>query len=346
MRRALWIVAGLATAAVLYVAASLVLPILIAALLALLLAPLVTRLTALRVPQHIGAAIVVVLAVAVVAGMAAALAAPVERWINAGPQELRRLENKVAVLLRPVLAVKQATERVTAITQNDGAPGATQKPREVTVERSNVGTYLNLTVTGLITVLATTVLVYFLLASGDLFLRKTVRILPRLRDKIRAIDIAREIQVEIGRYFGAVTLVAIGLGISTAIAMWLLDMPTPVLWGVIVGALNFVPYLGPLISTVLLAAVALVTFDTPLQIIAPPAVYLALNFVEDQLVMPVVLGRRLVMNPVMIFVWVLVCTWMWGMAGIVLAVPLLVAVRICTEHLPVLAPVAELLARD
>jgi predicted PurR-regulated permease PerM len=189
-------------------------------------------------------------------------------------------------------------------------------------------------------------LVYFLLASGDLFLRKMVRIIPRLPDKIRAAEIAREIQREVGRYFATVTLINIGLGIATAVLMWLLGMPTPLLWGVVVAALNFLPYLGALISTVTLGLVALLTFDSPLQALAPPAAFLVLNFVEDQLVLPYVLGRRFAVNPVLIFLWVLVCTWVWGVAGVLLAVPLLVAVRICAERVPAMAPVAAMIARD
>src|SRR5690606_23547418 len=123
--------------------------------------------------------------------------------------------------------------------------------------------------------------------------------------------IAHTIQREVGRYFATITLINTGLGIATGIGMWALGMPTPILWGVAVALLNFLPYIGPLIATVMLAAVGLLTFDSVWGMLAPPALFLALNFIEDHLVLPFLLGRSLRLNPVVIFMWVLVWAWMW-----------------------------------
>jgi len=95
----------------------------------------------------------------------------------------------------------------------------------------------------------------------------------------------------------------------------------------------------------MLTAVGLLTFDTPWAILAPPAAFLLLNFIEDQLILPFLLGRSLSLNPVVIFVWVLICAWMWGIGGLLLAVPLLVALRICAERIPRLKPLAIVLSR-
>jgi predicted PurR-regulated permease PerM len=335
----------LAVAFTLHFAASLLLPILLAATLALLLTPLVEALTRLRIPQAVAAGVVVLLVLAALGALVAQLAGPAQRWIDSAPAELRKIESRLRAIKRPVEAVKEAADRVAEIaTVGEEKP----KPAAVAVEGRGAGAVQLLSVTQVtvVTTLTIVLLVFFLLAAGDLFLRKLVRILPRLRDKIRAVEIAREVQREIGRYFATVTLVNIGLGTATGIAMWLLGMPTPLLWGVAVAALNFLPYLGPLAAIVMLTAVALVTFDNVWQALAPPAAFLALNLIEDQLVLPFVLGRSLALNPVVIFLWVLVWTWMWGVAGILLAVPLLVAVRICTERVPALAPLGALLARE
>src|SRR5690606_41668979 len=122
-------------------------------------------------------------------------------------------------------------------------------------------------------------------------------------------------------------------------------MAAPILWRVAVALLHFLHYLGATVATVMLAAVGLLTFDPPWGMLAPPAAFLALNFIKDQLIMPFLLGKSLRLNPVVIFLWVLICAWVWGIGGLLLAVPLLVAIRICAERLPKLRPLAVVLSR-
>lgn len=114
----------------------------------------------------------------------------------------------------------------------------------------------------------------------------------------------------------------------------------------VVALLNFVPYIGPIVGFALIALVSLITFDHVAQILAPPLAFLVLHVVDGQLLQPFVFGKRLAMNPVIVFLWMLAWSWMWGLGGILLAVPLLVALRICAGHVDCLAPVATWLARD
>jgi predicted PurR-regulated permease PerM len=340
IRRGLWSLVLIALGFTLYLMASLLLPIMVAGTLALLLSPAVRALERFSLPAPVSAGIVMLVVLGALGALAFNVAAPIQRWIDSAPAEMRKLEQKIAVLMRPVEAVREATEKVSEIAKNDTKP----KPREVVVEQRPAA-MLDMTMDTLITVLSTVMLLYFLLASGDLLLRKLVQVTPDREGKIRMIGILRTIQREIGHYFATITLVNIGLGAATGLAMWALGMPTPAVWGVAIALLNFLPYIGPLLFTALLSAVALLTFDTPLAILAPPAAFLVLNFIEDQLVLPFVLGRRLSIHPVVIFVWVLFWAWMWGIGGLLLAVPLLVAVRICAERVPVLNPLALVLTR-
>ena len=342
IRHALWALVLLAIGFTLYVTASLLLPIVVAATLALLLSPAVTALNRLNLPQPLSAGIVMLLVLLSLGALALNIAPPLQRWIETSPQQLRKLEYKLSAVMRPVEAVREATEKVSEIAANDTKP----KPREVVLERRPASSVINMTVDTLVTALSTIMLVYFLLACGDVVMRKLVMVTPDREDKLRMIEIARTIQREVGRYFGTITLVNIGLGVATGLAMWVLDMPTPVVWGAAIALLNFLPYLGPMIATVLLAAVGLLTFDTPWTILAPPAAFLLLNFIEDQLILPFLLGRSLSLNPVVIFVWVLVWAWMWGIGGLLLAVPLLVALRICAERVPRLKPLSVVLSRN
>jgi predicted PurR-regulated permease PerM len=325
----------------LYLTASFVLPIVVATMLALLLAPAVNALARLHVPHPVGAGLLLLTLLGTLGALGVQLAAPVQRWIDTAPEQLRRLETRIDGLMRPVEAMREATEKVGEIAKPDSA---TAQPREVIVAKSGASA-IDVTLDTMVTILSTIMLLYFLLASGDLLLRKLVAVTPDREDKLRMVDILRAIQREIGRYFATITLVNVGLGTATGLALWALDMPTPLVWGVAVALLNFLPYIGPLIATVLLTAVSLLTFDSAFDILAPPAAFLLLNFLEDQLLLPFLFGRRFSINPVVIFVWVLFWAWMWGVGGLLLAVPMLVAVRICAERIPRLQPLAVILSR-
>jgi predicted PurR-regulated permease PerM len=341
MRFALWTMALIALGFTLYLAASLLLPIMVAAMLALLLSPPVSALTRLGLPQALAAGIVVLLVLGALAGITLKIAGPVQDWIETAPQKLRRLEHRIDGLMRPVAAVREASETVSEITGDSEA----SKPRTVVVDRSGVSSLLDVTVNTLVTVLSTLMLIYFLLACGDGLLRKLVMATPEREDKLRLLEILRTIQREVGRYFATVTLVNMCLGIATGLAMWALGMPTPAVWGVAVALLNFLPYIGALTSVAMLCAVGMLTFDTVGAMLAPAITFMVLNFIEDNLIVPFVLGRSLALNPVVIFTWVLIWAWLWGIGGLLLAVPLLVAVRICAERVPKLKPLAIVLSR-
>jgi predicted PurR-regulated permease PerM len=197
----------------------------------------------------------------------------------------------------------------------------------------------------LASIVSAVVLLYFLLASGDVFLRKLVRVLPGLRDRILAVEISRSIQADIGRYFATTTLINLGLGFLTATAMWLLSMPSPLLLGTIAAVLNFLPYIGSAMTLVAIVLVAAISFDTFWQIALPPLTYLALTAIEGQLVQPMLLGQRLSLSPVVLFVWMMIWGWLWGVAGLILAVPMLVALKICADRLDALSAVAEFIKR-
>ena len=155
----------------------------------------------------------------------------------------------------------------------------------------------------------------FLLASGDFFLRKLIKVLPTLSDKKRALTITNTMQREISRYFLTVTLINAGLGLAVGTALYFIGMPTPYLWGAMAFALNFIPYLGALVGIVLTAAVALVSFDSIGQALLAPAAYLALATLEGNFITPTIMGKRFTLNPVVVFIWLIFWGWLWGVIG-------------------------------
>jgi predicted PurR-regulated permease PerM len=191
--------------------------------------------------------------------------------------------------------------------------------------------------------LETLVLLYFLLASGDLFLQKLTKMLPEFKDKKKAVAIARETETSISMYLSTVALINVLEGGVVTLVMWALGMPNPVLWGVLVLFLEFVPYLGALVMVGVLTLAALSTFDNVPHIIAVPASYLAINLIQAYVVTPLLLGRRLTLNPVAILIGLILWWEVWGVAGAFIAVPLLATLKILCDHIETLAPVGEFL---
>lgn len=333
--------ATLATVAALWAAKALLMPIAFAVLLTLILTPVVGFIARFHVPRWLGAAIVVLLALAGVAAAASQLTAPAERWLNPRSPEWRKLETQIRALKQPLEKLQGAQDRVADIAEPSGKP----RPREVVVEKRDVMMTLSDFQAIALGTVSTVVLVFFLLASDDLFLRKLIRVLPTLEDKKTAVGIARTIQSEIGRYFMTVAMSNAGLGVVTAAAMSLIGMPSPVFWGAVVALLNFIPYLGAAVSLILLTAAAVVSLDG-WSIAAVPATFLVLTTLEGQVIQPLIVGRRMELNVVVTFLSIMFGGWIWGLGGLFIAVPTLVVLKICADHIAAFATVGEFISRE
>ena len=188
----------------------------------------------------------------------------------------------------------------------------------------------------------TLVLLYLLLASGDMFLQKLVHVMPTMSDKKRAVEISHEVQQNISKYLFSVSAINLGLGFVVSGGLYFMGVPKAFMWGMLVAVLNFVPYFGPVAGIILLATVGLLTFDTLWKGLLPPAWYLLLHLLEANFVTPMLLGRRFTLNPVVIFVFLIFCTWLWGVPGTLLSVPILVAIKIICDRVPSLSAISEL----
>lgn len=327
--------------AALWAAKGLLMPIAFAVLLTLLLAPVVSFVARFQVPRWLASVFVVSLSLALVAVAASQLSVPAERWLNPRSPEWRKLESQIRALKLPLERIQGAQDRVADIAEPAGKP----KPREVVVEKRDVMTTLGEFQAIALGAVSTVVLMFFLLASDDFFLRKLIRVLPTLEDKKTAVGIARTIQSEIGRYFATVAMSNVGLAAATAAVMAVIGMPSPVFWGAVVGLLNFVPYLGAAVSLVLLTAAAVVSLDG-WSIIAVPASLLLLTTLEGQIIQPLLVGRRLKFNVVVTFLAVVFGGWLWGLGGLFIAVPTLVVLKICADHIEALGTIGEFISRD
>ncbi|MEQ8498363.1 MAG: AI-2E family transporter [Sneathiellaceae bacterium] len=317
------------------------LPIVLAVLFGLVLRPIVRGLAKRHVPPGLSAAVLVLGLVLGGGAGAYYLSGPVTEWIDSAPQIGRELKWKLSDLRESVEAVKRASEEV------EEAAGGTDDPRVQQVIMKEPG-LLSRMATGLPAVVAEAVLcvvlLLFLLSSGDMFLEKMVRVLPTMRDKVQMLRIARDVEGEISHYLLTVTAINFCLGCAIAAGMAVIGMPNPYLWGLAAALLNFLPYLGSIVGIVMVTAVALVSYQSLASAALAPAIYLALTSLEGQVVTPLILGRRLRLNPIAIFIAVAFWAFLWGIAGAFIAVPLLIIAKVVSDHSRTLAPLSEFLS--
>jgi predicted PurR-regulated permease PerM len=324
----------------LYLARSFILPIVLAVLLNFLLSPVVRGLHKLHIPNALGAGLVVLGLVGGVAWGVYELSGPAYQWAQEAPRSLRKIERRLREFKKPVQTMSQATEQVEKITTVGGG----RTPQRIEVQTETLGERMFSQATEIVaggTVML--ILLFFLLASGDLFLRKLIRVLPSLADKRRAVEIARQIESDISAYLVTITCINIALGLATWGLMTLLEVPNPLLWGVLATVTNFIPYLGAIVMIAILSAVGFLSFDELGRALLVPGAFIGLNLLESYLVTPLVLGRRLTLNPVVIFLGLTFWGWLWGIAGALIAVPIMAVLKIFCDHSERLAAIGEFL---
>jgi len=329
--------------AFLYFARPVVLPIFLACVAGMTLKPLIRWLSRCHIRPALSAAVVLCLFVATVGIGFFQLGRPAVAWVNEAPEHMAQLRLRVLKMFPRAARFNDAAAAV----NNLGATEEEQK-RTPTVEikTSRVpGTFLNWTGTFLAGVGETLVLLYLLLASGDMFLQKLVHVMPTLRDKKRAVEISHEIQQNISNYLFSVFLINIALGLVVSGGLYWLGVPNAFMWGMLAALLNFVPYFGPVAGVILLGIAGLLTFDTLWRGLLPPAWYLLLHLLEANFITPVLLGRRFTLNPVVIFVSLIFWTWLWGVPGALLSVPILVSIKVICDRVPAMSHVSELLSQ-
>jgi len=323
----------------LYLARSFFLPIVLAALLSFLLTPVVRGLKKLHIPGGVAAAIVVLGLLAALGLGIYELSGPAYEWAQQAPRTFRKLESKLEQLKKPVQTMSNATAQVEKITTVGNNPAPPTLVQQETLGEKLFSQTTDLLAGGAVML----IFLLFLLASGDLFLRKLIRVLPRIADKRTAVEIARRIEDDISTYLATVTMINGGLGLGTWGAMALLRVPNPLLWGVMAWAVNYIPYLGAMTMYAVLTMVGFLTFPSIGHALMVPGAFAVLNILEAYLVTPLVLGKRLTLNPVVVFLGLTFWGWIWGVAGAILAVPIMVVFKIFCDHSEPLAPVGEFL---
>jgi predicted PurR-regulated permease PerM len=319
---------ALAVLATVYVANSIVLPVVLAFVLQLILQPAVRLLERVHLPRAVGALFAILLVIGALVGFVAALSVPAATWAEKLPQGIPRLEAHLVVLKHPIEVLQKAIQQAEHVAD---APG---KKDSVSV-RGDLGLTAALFAgtRAILDGLFTTVLVlYFLLVSGDIFLRRIVEVLPNFGDKRQAVDISQQIEADISVYLLTITAMNAAVGVATAGAMYLCGLGDPVLWGATAFLLNYIPILGPLFGTVIFLLVGMLSFDSLWWALLPPALYFGIHLAEGETLTPMLLARRFTLNPVLVILSLVFWFWMWGVPGAILAVPMLAILKIVSDR--------------
>jgi predicted PurR-regulated permease PerM len=355
---AIVVLAAIAATAALYLGRDFFVPIALSLLFAVLLRPLVRRFEKARVPTPVGAAVVLTVVVGVLSISIGALTTPARQWIAEAPQRLRAAEGKLRKLREPFQKLSHAATQVegavtgTAQAESDSAKKSQTTPQSAPAAPSTGTSTLGSafmkafgTTTGLVLAAAQVLLLTFLLmASGDLFLEKLLRVLPHQGERAAAIKVTRDVEDAVSRYMVANVFINLGQGILVALAMALIGLPGPPLWGVLTFVCEFVPYIGAALMIFLLAVAGLASSDSVGHAVLAPLAYLFITTLQNNLVSPIAYGRRLRLNPVAVLVGVLFWWFLWGVPGAFLAVPLIATAKILGDHVRGLSAMGEFLA--
>jgi predicted PurR-regulated permease PerM len=324
-----------------YFMRSVLLPLILALLLSYLFRPIVRGLGKIGIAPSFGAALLLLTLVATLGYGISFLATPAAGWLEKAPYGLQQLQQKLLPLKQPMARVAEATGEIEKLASTGNEPTATTV--EVKQQRLTDVLY-GRTPEFLVSTVLLLILLYFLLAYDEVFLAKVIKLTPRLADKKRAVSIAHEIAAHVSRYLLTTTLINICLGIAVGTAVGLLGLRNPIMWGALVAVLNFVPYLGALTGIACMTIGAVLSFDSLGYALVFPAVYLVIATIEGNFVTPYVMGKSLTLNPVIILVSLTFWGFMWGIAGVILAVPILAAFKIFCAHIEPMEPLAEFLS--
>lgn len=339
-------------------AQSILIPFVLGILIAYALEPFVTWLARARVPRSLGAALVLILLVGVMGGAVYSLTDEVMQIVAQVPEAAHRIQQRVRVHRKDgngaLQQVQKAATSLEQTAQEASQPAQLDKPSpgitkvQVVEPAFKAGDYLYWGGMGLIGALGQFALilflVYFLLVTGDLYKRKIVKIAgPHLWQKKLTVQILDDINLQIASFMRVQVLTSVVVAVATMAALWYLGLNQWVVWGLAAGIFNSIPYLGPILVSGGLGVVALMQFDDVPRTIIVCVVTFAITSLEGFLLTPALMGRAARMNPVAIFVGLLFWSWIWGVWGAILAVPMLMMLKAVCDHIEELQPVGELL---
>lgn len=324
---------------VLYVAAEIVLPLILAIVLKLLLQPLVRLLEGFHIPRPIGAILSVLLVLLAFGGTISMLAGPAAAWAGKLPEAIPKVKESLRFLHGPIDAFQGMLKQVETM-----AGETASAPQAPAVRPASwLGALLSGSATATSGLFTTLLILFYMLVSGETFLRRVVEILPRFKDKRQAVELSLHIERDVSAYLLTVSCINLIVGCATGCVMWACGVANPVLWGAVAFVLNFVPILGPMVGIVVFLMASVLSLGVTWAAVLPVGLYFGIHVIEGEFATPMLLARRFTLNPVALVLSLIFWYWMWGVAGAILAVPLLAITKIVCDELRPLRAFGHLL---
>jgi predicted PurR-regulated permease PerM len=325
-----------------YVAHTALIPVALALLFGLLLSGPVEALHKRRVPRSVSAALILVLALSATVGIVAVMWTPAQAWFAKAPQTAAIVRKKI----KPVAIFMNHLEDLRKNAGNMAGQKPVNQPTpaapEATAE-SAPALIVDVGGPAIAGVLAFLIVTLFLLTGGPpMMARMTAAFVDNLNSSY-VLHLIEKVRAEVGHFYLTTTLINIGLGAATGAAMMAWGMPTPFLWGALAAVLNYIPYAGAISTLTVITLVAVVSFDTLGHALGVAGTYVVLATIEGQVAQPLLVGRRMEVNPLLIFLGLWFGGLFWGIAGIILATPTLVALKVIAENSKTGKPMMEFL---
>ena len=301
------------------------LPVTAALVVAIALVPMLEWFERRGVGPRIAAGLCVIIFLAAAAFAIASIVLPAIEWVAMVPERIDR----VRVTLAPLLDLYNNLEKFIDKTVSQIAASTDGGGREVRIATPN-------SMLGIITASAphaaiqlffALLVIYFFLSGWTSMRRRTIKSRGSFEGAMTTARVIQEVVEATSTYIGTITVINVTLGALTALILWGLGMPSPLMWGGIVAVLNYIPYLGPIAAALLLALGGLMTFADPWAALLPPAIFVGLHMIEANVLTPLIVGRKLTINPLLILVSLSFWAWVWGTTGALLAVPLLIILK-------------------
>jgi len=322
----------IALLSVAYVASDIVLPIVLAFVLNLLFQPGMRLLGRLHVPRGLAALLLILAVFGIIVGLGAAMSHPAASWAQKLPGGIGQLEEKLKFLSQPIQTLQTFLHQFDSSDQAKGLTGPSISEMLLKGTQHFAGGFFE-----------TILILFFLLLSGDTFLRRLVEIVPTFSDKRRVVALSQQIENNVSAYLVTITLMNAAVGAATGVAMWASGLDDPLLWAGVAFMLNYVPIIGPFAGVVIFFFAGLLTLDPLWRAFLPAGLYLVIHLIEGEMVTPMLLARRFTLNPVLVIISLIFWFWMWGVPGAVLAVPMLAIAKIVCDGIKPLAAIGHFL---
>lgn len=317
---------------IIYFAKLILLPILVAGFIALFASPLVRTLEGFRIPKPAASLLLEAALIAALIYIFSLLFEPAMRWLETAPVIGDRLAS----------GVQQVSSNLgVGTTAGAQQASAIEQAMDSTMVRL-ASTFAQTTLLFTIQTFAVIIMIYFFLVYGDDLMRNIVRAQQTFSDKKMTVIMFQVIRDDVSMYILWVSIINVGLGVCTAVALTLVGVEDAFLWGALATILNYAPYVGPAILITILTAIGFAEEAPMLQVLVAPSVFLVLNLIEGQFVTPTVLGRRFNINPLLVVLWMFIWGWLWGVGGMLLAIPLLMCIKLALLHLRLIGDWVEI----